>query len=93
MAVSALAVLGRGNVLLDKVSIGGEHRLVPPLKGKIDGTPGGLSKHGRFEGDVSMTRVDAFHGDSGVFRMEMYEEVRVNPFPRKCAADIASIAL
>lgn len=50
VAVSSLAVLSRGNILLDKVSIGGEHRLVPALPGKIDGTPGGLSKHGRFEG-------------------------------------------
>lgn len=24
--------------------------MVPPLKERIDGVPGGLSKHGRFEG-------------------------------------------
>lgn len=100
MAVASLAVLGRGNVLLDKVSIGGEHREVPPLPGKIDGTPGGLSKHGKFEGpfspfptspnvpeltgglnegDISMTRLDAFHGDPAVFQPEMYKDVR-SPF-------------
>ncbi|TFK97485.1 Chloroperoxidase [Pterulicium gracile] len=75
VAVSSLAVLSCGNILLDKVSIGGEHRLVPALPGKIDGTPGGLSKHGRFEGDVSMTRLDAVHGDPAVFQPEMYKDL------------------
>lgn len=36
--------------MLNLISIGGESALVHPLPGNIDGIPGGLSKHGRFEG-------------------------------------------
>ena len=73
-AVSSLAVLTRGNPLLNLVSIGGASPLVPPLPGAIDGTPGGLSKHGRFEGDVSMTRQDAALGDPGALDVGMLDE-------------------
>ncbi|TFL01755.1 Chloroperoxidase [Pterulicium gracile] len=74
-AVSSLAVLTRGNPFLNLVSIGGASpRLIPPLPGAIDGTPGGLSKHGRFEGDVSMTRRDAALGDPGALDIGMLDD-------------------
>jgi hypothetical protein len=76
-AVSSFAILTRGNALLDRVSIGGESPLVPPLPNRIDGTPGGLSRHGRFEGDVSMTRQNAAlaEGDGASFQPAMFKDL------------------
>ncbi|TFL05778.1 Chloroperoxidase [Pterulicium gracile] len=74
MAVSAFGILARGNPLLGIVSIGGRTPFVPPLPGIPDGIPGGFSKHGRFEGDVSLTRADAALGDHVRFQPEMYKE-------------------
>ncbi|TFL01326.1 Chloroperoxidase [Pterulicium gracile] len=71
-AVASFAVLSRGNPMLNLISIGGESALVHPLPGNIDGIPGGLSKHGRFEGDVSMTRRDAAFGDCASFQPSMF---------------------
>jgi hypothetical protein len=59
------------------LSIGGMvHDRIPALPGNIDGPlpPGGIAKHGRFEGDLSISREDAAIGDSinfqpGVFDM------------------------
>ncbi|KAJ7350630.1 hypothetical protein DFH08DRAFT_861968 [Mycena albidolilacea] len=48
--------------------------LVPPLPGGIDGpSVGGIAKHGRFEGDASMTRADAFIGDNRDFQNILYD--------------------
>jgi hypothetical protein len=74
-AVSSFALLSRGNPLLNKVSLGGESHLIPPLPGKIDGIPGGLAKHGRFEGDVSMTRQDAALGDHVKLNPDLYNNL------------------
>jgi len=50
--------LARGNAFLNLLSIGGESPLIPPLPGNIDKqVPGGIAKHGRFEGNY-------FHGSS-----------------------------
>ncbi|KAJ7655394.1 Chloroperoxidase [Mycena rosella] len=58
-------ILTQGNPFANKISIGGVSPLVPPLPGQIDGpVTGGIAKHGRFEGDASMTRADAFIGDN-----------------------------
>ncbi|KAJ7713379.1 Chloroperoxidase [Mycena metata] len=66
--LAANALLMRGNPFINKFSIGGVSPLVPPLPGKIDGPEaGGIAKHGRFEGDASMTRSDAFIGDNKRF--------------------------
>ncbi|KZS94784.1 Cloroperoxidase [Sistotremastrum niveocremeum HHB9708] len=74
-ALSALAILGRGNAFINQVSIGGVSELVPPLPGKIDGkTAGGLAKHGRFEGDVSQTRHDIGEGDYQNFQDDLYDQ-------------------
>ncbi|KIJ46283.1 hypothetical protein M422DRAFT_250333 [Sphaerobolus stellatus SS14] len=34
---------------------------------------GGLGQHGTFEGDMSMTRVDAFFGDQAVFNEDLFQ--------------------
>ncbi|KAF8146848.1 Chloroperoxidase [Mycena galopus ATCC 62051] len=67
-------MLTRGNPFIDKLSIGGVSPLVPPLPGNIDGpVTGGIAKHGRFEGDASMTRADAFIGDNRDFQDILYD--------------------
>ncbi|KAF7300837.1 Cloroperoxidase [Mycena kentingensis (nom. inval.)] len=66
--------LSRGNVFINKLSIGGVTPLVPPLPGKIDGpTTRGIAAHGRFEGDASITRQDAFIGDNRDFQDILYD--------------------
>ncbi|KAJ6539633.1 Chloroperoxidase [Mycena capillaripes] len=72
--IAAIAMLSRGNSFINTLSIGGVSPLVPPLPGKIDGlTVGGIAKHGRFEGDASMTRADAFIGDNRDFQDVLYD--------------------
>ncbi|KAF7362323.1 Cloroperoxidase [Mycena venus] len=72
--MAANNMLTRGNPFIDKVSIGGVSSLVPPLPGEIDGpVTGGIAKHGRFEGDASMTRADAFIGDNRDFQDILYD--------------------
>ncbi|KAJ7269094.1 Chloroperoxidase [Mycena rebaudengoi] len=67
-------MLTRGNMFINKVSIGGVSPLVPPLPFELDGPEtGGLSKHGRLEGDASMTRADAFIGDNVHFQENLYD--------------------
>ncbi|KAF7332444.1 Cloroperoxidase [Mycena kentingensis (nom. inval.)] len=66
--------LTRGNMFVNKISIGGVSPLVPPLPGKIDGpVTQGIAKHGRNEGDASMTRADAFIGDNRNFQNILYD--------------------
>jgi len=72
--MAANNMLTRGNPFVDKLSIGGVSPFVPPLPGKIDGPEtGGIAKHGRFEGDASMTRADAFIGDNRDFQDILYD--------------------
>ncbi|KAJ7496831.1 Chloroperoxidase [Mycena latifolia] len=72
--VVANNMLTRGNPFVNKISIGGVSPLVPPLPGQIDGPEtGGIAKHGRFEGDASMTRADAFIGDNRNFQENLYD--------------------
>ncbi|KAJ7627243.1 Chloroperoxidase [Roridomyces roridus] len=67
-------MLMRGNPFVNKLSIGGESPLVPPLPGGIGGSAtGGMSKHGGFEGDASMTRADAAIGDNADFQDILYD--------------------
>ncbi|KAJ7280838.1 Chloroperoxidase [Mycena rebaudengoi] len=57
--MAALNLLTRGNPFVNKISIGGVSPFVPPLPGQIDGPETqGIAKHGRVEGDGSMTRSD-----------------------------------
>ncbi|KAJ7127271.1 Chloroperoxidase [Mycena crocata] len=66
--MAALNILTRGNPFVNKISIGGISPLVPPLPFKIDGPETqGIAKHGRVEGDASMTRSDVFIGDNRNF--------------------------
>ncbi|KAJ7655709.1 Chloroperoxidase [Mycena polygramma] len=72
--MAANNMLTRGNPFINKLSIGGVSSLVPPLPGKIDGpVTGGIAKHGRFEGDASLTRADAFIGDNRDFQDILYD--------------------
>ncbi|KAJ6533618.1 Chloroperoxidase [Mycena capillaripes] len=72
--LAANNMLTRGNPFMNRVSIGGVSPLVPPLPGKIDGpVTGGIAQHGRFEGDASMTRADAFIGDNRDFQDILYD--------------------
>jgi hypothetical protein len=58
------------------VSIGHPSDKVPPLPGCIDGpVAGGLATHGRFEGDVSITRLDKGLGDNADFDPTSFERV------------------
>ncbi|KAF7329957.1 Cloroperoxidase [Mycena kentingensis (nom. inval.)] len=66
--------LTRGNIFINKISIGGISPLIPPLPGQIDGPETqGIAKHGRGEGDASMTRADAFIGDNRNFQNILYD--------------------
>ncbi|KAJ7496830.1 Chloroperoxidase [Mycena latifolia] len=78
-------MLTRGNMFIDKLSIGGVSPLIPPLPGKIDGPEtGGIAKHGRFEGDASMTRADAFIGDNRDFQDILYDLACIFLDPTLC---------
>ncbi|KAH8823681.1 Chloroperoxidase [Flagelloscypha sp. PMI_526] len=64
-ALTAFGMLARGNAYTNQISIGGPTGKIPPLPGNIDGnSTKGLATHGRFEGDVSMTRRDFAVGDN-----------------------------
>jgi len=72
--MAALNLLTRGNPFVDKVSIGGVSPFVPPLPGKIDGPETqGIAKHGRVEGDASMTRSDVHIGDNRNFNQTLWD--------------------
>ncbi|KAF7350203.1 Cloroperoxidase [Mycena venus] len=72
--LAANNILTRGNAFANKVSIGGESPLVPPLPGNIDGpVVFGIAKHGRFEGDVSLSRADAAIGNNRDFQDLIYD--------------------
>ncbi|KAF8485465.1 hypothetical protein JB92DRAFT_2761236 [Gautieria morchelliformis] len=65
------AHLADGNLLTDKLSIGGPR----------DGSRG-LNYHGTFEGDVSMTRGDAYFGDNHSFNETLFQKMQdeADPF-------------
>ncbi|KAJ6517500.1 hypothetical protein C8R47DRAFT_1255140 [Mycena vitilis] len=73
--MAALNILTRGNPFVNKISIGGISPLVPPLPNKIDGPETqGIAKHGRVEGDASMTRSDVHTGDNRNFNQTLWDE-------------------
>ncbi|KIJ50355.1 hypothetical protein M422DRAFT_245620 [Sphaerobolus stellatus SS14] len=66
------AFLMNGNPITNLISIG----LKSPLTGPDPPKPaqvGGLTQHGTFEGDTSMTRVDAHFGDQAVFNETLFQ--------------------
>ncbi|KAF8192280.1 Chloroperoxidase [Mycena galopus ATCC 62051] len=70
----AANMLLRGNPFVNKISIGGVSPLVPPLPGNIgSNVTGGLSEHGGFEGDASITRADVHIGDNRDFQDILYD--------------------
>ncbi|KAJ7917727.1 Chloroperoxidase [Mycena leptocephala] len=71
--MAAINMLTRGNPFVNKISIGGVSALVPPLPGQIDGPETqGIAKHGRVEGDGSMTRSDVHIGDNRNFNQTLW---------------------
>ncbi|KAJ7609771.1 Chloroperoxidase [Mycena polygramma] len=73
--LAALNMLTRGNIFVNKISIGGISPLVPPLPGQIDGpVTQGIAAHGRVEGDASMTRSDVHIGDNRNFNQTLWDE-------------------
>ncbi|KAJ7753770.1 Chloroperoxidase [Mycena metata] len=73
-SMAAVNFLTRGNVFVNKISIGGVSPLVPPLPFELDGpATQGIAKHGRFEGDASMTRSDVFVGDNRNFNQTLWD--------------------
>ncbi|KAF8869951.1 heme-thiolate peroxidase [Gymnopilus junonius] len=63
-----------GNLLTDKLSIGGKTSLTgpnPPAPAIV----GGLNTHAVFEGDTSMTRADFFFGDNHDFNETLFDEM------------------
>ncbi|KAG6884794.1 hypothetical protein C0993_008284, partial [Termitomyces sp. T159_Od127] len=74
--LTAFGMLARGNAFTDQLSIGLDTPLIPALPGEIDGnTTRGLAAHGRFEGDVSMTRQDWAIGDNIHFQPDLFAEL------------------
>ncbi|KAJ6521092.1 Chloroperoxidase [Mycena vulgaris] len=72
--MAAINMLTRGNPFVNKISIGGVSPFVPPLPGQIDGPETqGIAKHGRFEGDGSMTRSDVHIGDNRNFNQTLWD--------------------
>ncbi|KAJ7072784.1 Chloroperoxidase [Mycena amicta] len=71
----AANMLMRGNPFVNKLSIGGQSSLVPPLPYNIGSAagPGGIALHGGFEGDASMTRADVNIGDNRNFQDLLYD--------------------
>ncbi|KIJ44698.1 hypothetical protein M422DRAFT_167933 [Sphaerobolus stellatus SS14] len=68
------AFLMNGNPLTNLMSIG----MKTPLTGQDPPKPaqvGGLSQHGTFEGDTSMSRVDAFFGDPAAFNQTRFNDL------------------
>ncbi|KAJ7278697.1 Chloroperoxidase [Mycena rebaudengoi] len=73
--LTAANMLMRGNPFVNKISIGGESPLVPPLPGRIGSrVTGGIAKHGGFEGDASITRADVHIGDNRNFQDILYDQ-------------------
>ncbi|KAJ7271644.1 hypothetical protein C8J57DRAFT_1319447, partial [Mycena rebaudengoi] len=71
--MAAVNILTRGNPFVNKISIGGVSPVVPPLPHKIDGPETqGIAKHGRVEGDASMTRSDVHIGDNRNFNQTLW---------------------
>ncbi|KAJ7020714.1 Chloroperoxidase [Mycena alexandri] len=71
----ALNFLANGNQFVNKISIGGISEFVPPLPHGIDGPAvQGIAKHGRVEGDASLSRSDVFIGDNRNFNKTLFNE-------------------
>ncbi|EJD53342.1 heme-thiolate peroxidase [Auricularia subglabra TFB-10046 SS5] len=72
--VTYAAFLVDGNQLTNLMSIGSKSLLTgppPPAPAIV----GGLSTHGTFEGDASMTRGDAFFGDNHSFNETLFQQI------------------
>jgi hypothetical protein len=72
--LASFATMVRGNPNLAMLSIGHPGDEIPPVPGCFDGpVAGGLATHGRFEGDVSMSRRDISQGDNVNFQNDVFD--------------------
>jgi len=62
-----------GNLITDKLSIGGKTRLTGPDP-PAPATVAGLNTHALFEGDASLTRADASFGDNHSFNQTLFNQ-------------------
>jgi hypothetical protein len=70
----SFATLARGNPEMGLLSIGGESPMVTQSSSFIDGIiPGGIAKHGRFEGDLSISRNDFHLGNHINFQQNIFD--------------------
>ena len=72
---SYFAHIGIGNLVTDRMSLGSfspKTGLRPPAPAHA----GGLSTHGPFEGDASLTRADAYWGDHTSFNQSQFNMVK-----------------
>ncbi|KZV89950.1 Cloroperoxidase, partial [Exidia glandulosa HHB12029] len=74
LVITYAAFLVDGNPLTNLMSIGGSSRLTGPSP-PAPAVVGGLSRHGTFEGDASMTRSDAFLGDNHSFNETLFQQL------------------
>ncbi|TFK24483.1 Cloroperoxidase [Coprinopsis marcescibilis] len=69
------AMILDGNLVTDLISIGGKTPLTgvdPPLPAIV----GGMTNHGTFEGDASVTRADSFFGDNHSFNQTLFDQFK-----------------
>jgi hypothetical protein len=69
--VSALALIAGGDLVTGKYSIGGQDSRVPNTLGPALG----VSKHGFFEADTSITRSDAYFGNQANFSLSRWNNL------------------
>ncbi|TFK21085.1 Cloroperoxidase, partial [Coprinopsis marcescibilis] len=70
------AHLMNGNLVTDLLSIGGKSRNTGPDPRGQPALVAGISEHGTFEGDASLTRADDFFGDNHSFNQTMFGQHR-----------------
>ncbi|KAJ7595404.1 hypothetical protein C8J56DRAFT_1159892 [Mycena floridula] len=75
--IAATNMMTRGNPFANKLSMGRESPLVPHIPFHLDGPglPGGTGKHGRFEGDGSLSREDANLGNNKDFQDILFDRM------------------
>lgn len=69
--LSALGLLAGGDLLSGKYSIGGADARVPNTLGPSLG----ISKHGFFEVDNSISRQDAYFGNQADFKLDRFNKI------------------
>jgi unspecific peroxygenase len=74
------AHLLNGNLVTDRLSIGGKSRLTGPSPAP-PAHAGGINVHNTCEGDASLSRADAYFGDNHNFNETVFNKVREHALP------------